>query len=53
MVLRADWGDGVSFEEVTDIVFNAIKFCLIKGYLVAFDELRYKADPVKQAEFLK
>ena len=51
MVLRAEYDDNVSFEDVADVVINAIEFCLSEGYLDAFEGFRYKVDPIKQIEF--
>ncbi len=50
-VLRAEYEDNISFEDVADVVINAIEFCLSKKYLDAFEGFRYKVDPIKQMEF--
>ena len=52
MALRVVCDDTIELEELEDVIFNALEYCLSVGYIDIYDQFQYMVDPIKQTEYL-
>ena len=51
MNMRVKCDDSIDMEEIEDVVFNAVEFCLGNGIIDIFDEFSFMVDPIQQINF--
>ena len=49
--MRAICDEDIETAVIEEVVFNAIDYCLMEGYIDIYDRFSYLVNPIKQIEF--